>query len=83
LGVVIVTQKEITEKQSRLQINREDCKMYLVESGLELLDCLNKMWKVFVKIANVEQKEEVEEFIEAKERAHEIISKMAGGCDGN
>jgi len=57
--------------------------MYLVESGLELLDCLNKMWKVFVKIANVEQKEEVEEFVEAKERAHEIISKMAGGCDGN
>jgi len=83
LGVVIVTQKEITEKQSRLQINREDCKMYLFESGLELLDCLNKMWKVFVKIANVEQKEEVEEFVEAKERAHEIISKMAGGCDGN
>ena len=78
-----MTQKEITEKQSRLQINREDYKMYLVESGLELLDCLNKMWKVFVKIANVEQKEEVEEFVEAKERAHEIISKMAGGCDGN
>jgi len=48
----------------------------------ELLKCLDRMWMVFSKVVRVEQDEEIQEFLDAKEEAHKIISTLSGGGDG-
>ena len=53
-----------------------------VEIGMKLLGCLNRMWMIFTKIVEVNREKEIEEFLEAKEEAHRIISCLSGGKDG-
>ena len=45
--------------------------------GMEIVECLNKMWKVFSHHISLKDEGAIEEFIEAKDRAHELLSMLS------
>lgn len=45
---------------------------------LEVMECLNKMWAAFIRVAKPEEdKGTIERFIDAKDRVHQLLSEMA------
>ncbi|MCL6578014.1 MAG: hypothetical protein K6T73_01325 [Candidatus Bathyarchaeota archaeon] len=44
---------------------------------MELVECINKMWDTFVLLTTDEERESIESFLAAKERAHQIISEIS------
>lgn len=50
----------------------------------ELINSLDKMWEIFIKIADIKNGKEIENYIEEKDKAHDLIVKIyrlkEGGC---
>jgi hypothetical protein len=65
------TQKGVTEMSTVL--NADD------QRKMEMVNCLNVMWDVFSHHIHAEEKEAIEKFIDAKDRAHQLIAMVGKG----
>ena len=46
------------------------------EKRMEFLECLHDMWQAFMKVASPSDVEAIDKFMDAKDKAHELLSKI-------
>ncbi len=46
----------------------------ITQFEFEMLECINQMWEIFCENISVDKKEAIQKFLDAKDRAHALLS---------